>query len=280
MHRSSDRAPLSRTACLAALVVLAVCAFGALSCRQTRQSPHLDYASARGLRIPQPPARDRALVVFFRPDSLAWRMTLSLMHEEEWISALMSHSHFVYETEPGQHLFHAYVSGVGFNSLAASLEPGRIHFIAFREFRSAFGQPTYEFVAVEPGTDTWDELPEMFAQSDQVTPNASGRGWFDRHRDVLLRRLGPREDARPAAGFGVELEDLQWLDRVSARGSDSVGARASGRAKAGRHSHSIRAWVPTSPISLLPKKGSRWGPAFRSSATRARSAAERRRQQI
>ena len=124
-------------------------------------------ARVRDVRIEEVPA-DRSLVVFLRPDSGAWNLSVSLMDGEEWISVLMTHTHVLYETTPGRHRFQAFIAGERPFFLDGDLEPRKVYFVAFRGILNRWGFIRYDFVPITPESEQWEKLPSMLSDSDQV----------------------------------------------------------------------------------------------------------------
>jgi hypothetical protein len=188
----------------------------------TKTSGLLDYSPSKGLTL-KSPAPDRSIVVIFRPDPGAYNATASLMDGVDYVGAMMTFSHYVYDTEPGPHRFSAYLTAIRHRPVDINLEAGKVHFIAFRA-HPKFGGFHFEFEGVSPSNEMWNQLPQIFEVSDQVTPNQSGIDWFQDHQEELIMKMPHPQSKETLLGdpiltigrIGLDRNEIDWLSDASA----------------------------------------------------------------
>jgi hypothetical protein len=121
------------------------------------------------------PAAGKAKVVFVRPSSYGGAVAFNVHDGDKLIGVLPGNSYFVYECEPGHHLFSSSMEDVAM--LDANLLAGRIY---YAKVAAVMGWVTAQvnMYSLHPGCagDLWPKLPKLMRslRETAVTPEMVG----------------------------------------------------------------------------------------------------------
>ncbi len=114
------------------------------------------------------PAAGKSRVVFVRPNALATAITFSVHDGEKLIGVLPYSAYFVYDCEPGHHLFSASMENVAM--LEADLLADRIY---YAKVSASMGWVVAEvkMYSLHPGCagDVWAKLPKILPSMRETT---------------------------------------------------------------------------------------------------------------
>ena len=121
----------------------------------------------------QMPAPGKSKVVFIRPGTLGSMLPFYVHDDDKLIGVLKANSYFVYECDPGNHLFSTSMEGVAM--LDASLLPDRIYYAKVSAAMGVFVAEVNMY-SLHPGCagDLWRKLPTILPHLHETV--ASERG--------------------------------------------------------------------------------------------------------
>ena len=122
------------------------------------------------------PTPDKALVYFMRPSGFGFAIHFQIWDSHELIGLAQAKSFFVYECDPGKHLF----IGIAENKHAveAELEAGKSYYI-LTQVRMGGWKARMGFIPVTRGSEYWDKVEGYKTELNFIVPDeAALENWL------------------------------------------------------------------------------------------------------
>jgi hypothetical protein len=176
-------------------------------------SPALHITKKNDLFESGRPRQDRARVVFIRPQTgFAGQGVIAIYDSDKLIGGLSGNSYFIYDADPGEHVFGCYSDPPLMDFLKADIDGGKTYY-AQCSFQDRVGMLAAKFIAIKKNSDLMNNLNSILPALAYSVLTDDGISMFTVQNEASGRFIIDRR--APLATYRIDIEGLRenWLKR-------------------------------------------------------------------